>query len=197
MLTLRLFLTSLPLAWAQTTAQRSSIPDDTGLQGKDCQIQCPRSSEQGLVVLPAITQIQNESGKWENILECWSVNTTTVNMPDIDNAFRLDWEKGFDAVYQYVFYGPSFMPAHPAPEPSLIIMSAGIGDLRMPSGKCLRVTAGDIFFSVGTDGRQTAWWSEGTVVSDLYFKDGKIPAHTVVPELADASSRRAQDRTEL
>lgn len=63
-----------------------------------------------------------------------------------------------------------------------------IGDLRVPSGRCLRVGAGDIFFSVGTNGRQTAWWSEGTVVSDFYFKGGKIPDHVVVPEVADGES---------
>ncbi|KAI1261352.1 hypothetical protein F5Y18DRAFT_202702 [Xylariaceae sp. FL1019] len=156
-----------------------------GLEETDCQLKCPQSNDAGRVILPAITQTQRDSGEWENILECWSVDTLTVNMPDVENAFRLDWEKGFDATYQYIFNGPSFMPAHPAPEPSLIIMSAGIGDLRMPSGRCLRVTAGDIFFSVGTEGRQTAWWSEGTVVSDLYFKDGKIPDHAVVEELKD------------
>ena len=44
--------------------------------------------------------------------------------------------------------------------------------------------AGDIFFSVGVDVRQTAWWSEGTVVSDFYFKGGKIPKYSIVPELA-------------
>ncbi|TGJ75890.1 hypothetical protein E0Z10_g10943 [Xylaria hypoxylon] len=148
----------------------------------DYQLRCPKSTKPNRVTIPAITQIQQDSGEWENILECWSVNTTTINMPDIDNAFRLDWENGFDAAYQYIFYEPSFMPAHPAPKPSLIIMSVGIGDLRMPSGRCLRITAGDIFFSVGTEGRQTAWWSEGTVVSDLYFKDDKIPDHTVVAE---------------
>lgn len=60
-----------------------------------------------------------------------------------------------------------------------------IGDLRVPSGKCLRVVAGDIFFSVGTYGKQTAWWPKGTVVSDFYFRDGKIPEHEVVPELGD------------
>lgn len=59
----------------------------------------------------------------------------------------------------------------------------------MPSGKCLRVGAGDIFFSVGTLGRQTAWWSAGTVVSDLYFKDGKIPAHEVVSELGNSAQK--------
>ncbi|KAJ2971302.1 hypothetical protein NUW58_g9453 [Xylaria curta] len=118
-------------------------------------------------------------------------------MPDIDNAFRLNWENGFDAVYQYVFYGPSFMPSHPAPEPSLIIMSAGLGDLRMPSGRCLRITAGDIFFSVGTEGRQTAYWSEGTVVSDLYFKDGKIPDHKVVPELSSTNEHPSENTGEL
>ena len=57
------------------------------------------------------------------------------------------------------------------------------GDLKVPSGKCLRVGAGDIFFSVGTEGRQTAWWAEGTVVSDFYFKEGKVPRHEVVDEM--------------
>lgn len=202
----------------KTSEARSSI-HDAGLNNKDCQIQCPPTSEHDRVILPAITQRQHESGEWENILECWSLNTTTSHMPDINNAFRLNWEGGFDAVYQYIFSGPSFMPAHPAPEPSLIIMSSGIGklyslrlvgiiislthspnntgDLRMPSGKCLRITAGDIFFSVGTYGRQTAWWSAGTVVSDLYFKDGKIPHHVVVPELNGDNVYSTQKMIEL
>ncbi|KAI0449722.1 hypothetical protein F5B21DRAFT_493369 [Xylaria acuta] len=189
MLTTILMLLSLSLAQGKTT----NIPSyEDGLDTTDCQLRCPKSTEFNQVILPAITHIQHETGEWENILECWSVSTTTINMPGIDNAFRLDWEKGFDAAYQYIFYGPSFMPSHSTPEPSLAIMSAGIGDVRVPSGRCLRVTAGDIFFNVGTEGRQTAWWSAGAVISDLYFKGGIIPDHEVVPELlsiiADASA---------
>lgn len=119
MLTTAFLLASLSLALGKAT--------EAGLEGTDCQLRCPLSTVPGKVILPAITQTQHEAGDWENFLECWSVNTTTTHMPDVDNAFRLNWEKGFDAVYQYVFTGPSFMPSHPAPEPSLIIMSAGIG----------------------------------------------------------------------
>ncbi|KAL2016717.1 hypothetical protein VTK56DRAFT_3146 [Thermocarpiscus australiensis] len=161
--------------------------DEYDLERRDCQIRCPPSNpHKKRVVLPALTQIQNKTtGEWENVIECWAINTVVTPIPDVDNAFRLDWEGGFEAAYQYIFTGDSYMPAHPAPEPSLIIMAAGVGDLRVPSGKCLRVGAGDIFFSVGTHGKQTAWWSQGTVVSDFYFKDGKIPQHEVVAELED------------
>lgn len=65
-----------------------------------------------------------------------------------------------------------------------------LGDLRMPNGQCLRVQGGDSFFSVGTKGKMTAWWAPGTVVSDFYFADGKIPSHAVVPELNDRTSSR-------
>lgn len=190
------------LASPFSTSANANVRAYGGLEAEDCQIRCPLSTEPGQVVLPALTQYKNASGEWENTIECWQVDTVSTELPGIDNAFRLDWEGGFDAAYQYVFYDQSFMPAHPAPEPSLIVMSSGIGtsfqlclpavqhrshnkisgDLRVPSGRCLRVGAGDIFFSVGTDGRQTAWWSEGTVVSDFYFKGGKIPKHDVVPE---------------
>ncbi|KAI1111366.1 hypothetical protein F5Y14DRAFT_315178 [Nemania sp. NC0429] len=193
MLTAAFFLASLSVALGKATG----APYTAGLESTDCQLRCPLSTVPGMVILPAITQKQHDTGDWENFLECWAVNTTTTHMPDVDNAFRLNWEKGFDATYQYVFTGPSFMPSHPAPEPSLIIMSAGIGDLRMPSGRCLRVTAGDIFFSVGTEGRQTAWWSEGTVVSDLYFKDGKIPDHDVIPELLSVETHLSVNSDEL
>ena len=177
--------------------------DDPRLDTMDCQIRCPRSSDPIKVILPALSQKVNASGFAENTLECWQIDFVSTSLPGIQNAFRIDWEGGFDAAYQYIFTGPSFMPSHPAPETSLIVMSSGIGmfirsrgllistnpsshsgDLRVPSGKCLRVGAGDIFFSVGVDGRQTAWWSEGTVVSDFYFKGGKIPEHSIVPELA-------------
>ncbi|KAI0437519.1 hypothetical protein F4803DRAFT_538403 [Xylaria telfairii] len=168
-----------------------------GLDNTDCQLRCPKSPKLNQVILPAITHAQLETGEWENILECWSVNTTTTNMPGIDNAYRLDWEEGFDAAYQYIFYGPSFMPPHTTPEPSLAIMSAGIGDVRVPSGRCLRVTAGDIFFNVGTEGLQTAWWSEGAVISDLYFKGGKVPDHDVVPELPSINEPAPASRDEL
>ncbi|KAB2573242.1 hypothetical protein DBV05_g8053 [Lasiodiplodia theobromae] len=167
---------------------KSPIEAQGSLEIEDCQIRCPTSTDPGQVVLPALTQFKNASGHWENTIECWQVDTISTNLPGIDNAFRIDWEGGFDAAYQYIFYGQSFMPAHPAPEPSLILMSAGIGDLRVPSGRCLRVGAGDIFFSVGTDGRQTAWWSEGTVVSDFYFKGGRIPDHVVVSEVEAGKS---------
>ncbi|RYC60406.1 hypothetical protein CHU98_g5810 [Xylaria longipes] len=183
MLTAILLLLSLSLATGKTTSAHGPRSYEAGLDATDCQLRCPKSTELRQVILPAITQIQHETGEWENILECWSVDTTTTNMPGVDNAFRLDWEKGFDAAYQYIFYGSSFMPPHSTPEPSLAIMSAGI--------------AGDIFFNVGTQGRQTAWWSEGAVISDLYFKDGKIPEHKVVPELAGIIEHTSADGGEL
>ncbi|KAK0702429.1 hypothetical protein B0T21DRAFT_378593 [Apiosordaria backusii] len=170
--------------------------DRYGLESTDCQIRCPKSSNPGKVVMPALTQAKNATtGEWENILECWSIDTVDPDLTDIeiDNAIRLNWEGGFDKGYQYIFYGDSYMPAHPAPEPSLILMSAGVGDLRVPSGKCLRVGAGDVFFSVGTLGKQTAWWSDGTMVSDFYFKDGKIPEHEVVEELGAHKNAAEQD----
>ncbi|TRX91017.1 hypothetical protein FHL15_007999 [Xylaria flabelliformis] len=156
---------------------------EAGLDATDCQLRCPRNADLPRVILPAITHVKHRSGAWENVLECWSINTTTLNMPGVDNAFRVDWEKGFDATYQYIFYDESYMPPHSTPEPSLAIMSAGIGDVRVPSGKCLRIKPGDIFFNVGTEGLQTAWWSEGSIISDLYFKDGIVPEHELVQEL--------------
>lgn len=64
------------------------------------------------------------------------------------------------------------------------------GDLRMPNGQCLRVQAGDNFFSAGTKGKMTAWWAPGTVVSDLYFKNGMIPSHTVVASTGGIPNER-------
>ncbi|CAP61377.1 uncharacterized protein PODANS_4_200 [Podospora anserina S mat+] len=176
----------LPLVAAALHGTRH-VPqfDRHGQETTDCQIRCPKSAHPSKVILPALTQAKNTTtGEWENTLECWSIDTVDPDLTDIDidNAIRLHWEGGFDKAYQYIFHGDSYMPAHPAPEPSLILMSAGI-DLRVPSGKCLRVGAGDVFFSVGTLGKQTAWWSEGTLVSDFYFKDGKIPHHEVVEEI--------------
>lgn len=103
--------------------------DDSGLASIDCQIRCPHESERSQLVLPALSQRINASGHAENTLECWRIDTITTKLPGIDNAFRLDWEGGFDAAYQYIFTGPSFMPSHPAPEPSLIVMANGIGKL--------------------------------------------------------------------
>lgn len=110
----------------------SSVTSDGSVQGNDlvtsdCQIQCPQDDDSSKLVLPAITQRFNASGAAENILECWRINTLSTKLPGIDNAFRLNWEDGFDAAYQYVFTGNSFMPPHPAPAPSLIVMSSGIG----------------------------------------------------------------------
>ncbi|KAI0856000.1 hypothetical protein F4860DRAFT_494718 [Xylaria cubensis] len=197
MLTAALLFLSLSLAIGTTISTHGPSSYETGLDATDCQLRCPKSTDLRQVILPAITHIRHETGEWENILECWSVNTTTTNMPGVDNAFRLDWEEGFDAAYQYIFYRSSFMPSHPTPEPSLAIMSAGIGDVRVPSGRCLRVAAGDIFFNVGTEGLQTAWWSEGAVISDLYFKDGKVPDHKVVPELSSITTPAAAHKDEL
>jgi hypothetical protein len=121
---------------ASLTQQTDNLP---GLDSTDCQILCPRSADRGEAILPAITQIQKDSGDWENVLECWSVKTVTPEMPDVGNAFRLDWEEGFDAVYQYAFDGPSFMPSHPAPEPSLIIMSSGIGEFKQDTPPCYTI----------------------------------------------------------
>ena len=105
-----------------------SIPlSRQGLEDTDCQLRCPQSSYPGRLVLPAITQFKNGAGEWENTLECWEIDNISTDVEGIDNAFRLDWEGGFDAAYQHVFYDQSFMPAHPAPEPSLIVMSSGIG----------------------------------------------------------------------
>jgi hypothetical protein len=103
------------------------LPSEENLEPTDCQIQCPRDSDPSKMVLPALSQAITSSGTVENTLECWRIDNVLTKIPDIDNAIRLDWEDGFDAVYQYVFDNPSFMPAHPAPEPSLIIMSSGIG----------------------------------------------------------------------
>ena len=52
----------------------------------------------------------------------------------------------------------------------------------MSNGRCLRVKAGDNFFSAGTRGQMTAWWAAGTVASDFYFKNSEIPNHVVVAE---------------
>lgn len=98
-----------------------------GLDSRDCQIRCPASRVPEQVVLPAITQFRNVSGQWKNTIECWRVDTVSSSVPGVENALRLNWEHGFDAAYQYMFYEQSFMPAHPAPEPSLIVMSSGIG----------------------------------------------------------------------
>ena len=62
----------------------------------------------------------------------------------------------------------------------------------MPSGRCLRVGPGDNFFSAGTKGKMTAWWAPGTVVSDFYFKDSRIPEHVVMPELEEYTENRVQ-----
>ncbi|KAI1172121.1 hypothetical protein F4777DRAFT_562968 [Nemania sp. FL0916] len=192
-----LLLLSLPFATGKTTFTSGPSGHKGGLDTTDCQLRCPKSNELNHVVLPAITHVRHKTGKWENTLECWSVNTTTFNMPGVDNAFRLDWEKGFDAAYQYIFYGVSFMPAHSTPEPSLAIMSAGIGDVKVPSGRCLRIGPGDIFFNVGTQGLQTAWFSQGSVVTDLYFKNGEVPDHKIVPELKATVKHATPNRGEL
>lgn len=169
------------------THSASSYP---GLTDNDCQIRCPQSTDPAKVILPSIVSVQNATGDWENTLECWEVDSISTSLPGIDNAYRLDWEEGFDAGYQYIFYGESFMQAHSTPEPSLIVVGGGIGDLRMPSGRCLRVQGGDNFFSFGTKGKMTAWWAPGTVVSDFYFKDGVTPEHIVVPELEESKFGR-------
>lgn len=72
--------------------------------------------------------------------------------------------------------------------------SGTVGDLRMSDGRCLRVKAGDNFFSAGTRGKMTAWWAAGTVVSDFYFKNSEIPNHVVVAEskLEAEGGRRAE-----
>ncbi|KAK0669801.1 hypothetical protein QBC41DRAFT_318896 [Cercophora samala] len=192
-----ILIACLPLVAAALHGTRH-VPqfDRYGLESTDCQIRCPKSANPRKVIIPALTQAKNATtGEWENTLECWSIDTVDPDLTDleIDNAIRLNWEEGFDKAYQYIFHGDSYMPAHPAPEPSLILMSAGIGDLRVPSGKCLRVGAGDVFFSVGTLGKQTAWWSDGTLVSDFYFKDGKIPHHEVVDEIDAGKNSVGED----
>ncbi|KAK4133847.1 hypothetical protein BT67DRAFT_477499, partial [Trichocladium antarcticum] len=95
------------------------VIDKYGLERTDCQIRCPRSSDdKRRVVLPALTQIRNKTtGEWKNAIECWPINTVSAPVPDVYNAFRLNWDGGFDVAYQYIFSGDSFMPAHPAPEP--------------------------------------------------------------------------------
>lgn len=98
-----------------------------GLADQDCQISCPQSTDPSKIILPAISEIQNATGYWENVLECWQVDTISTALPGIDNAYRLDWEGGFDIGYQYIFSGESFMKAHSTPVPSLIVMSSGIG----------------------------------------------------------------------
>lgn len=107
--------------------QKSPPDEDPRLDATDCQIRCPQSSNSQKIVLPALSQKVDASGLAENTLECWQIDSLSTSIPGIDNAFRLDWEDGFDAAYQYIFTGPSFMPSHPAPEPSLIVMSSGIG----------------------------------------------------------------------
>ncbi|KAI8630608.1 hypothetical protein F5Y19DRAFT_428329 [Xylariaceae sp. FL1651] len=189
MFTTPLLLATLSLLGAGTASETRSSKPPGGLATTDCQIRCPKTMGNGTIVLPAITHYKTKSGEWENTLECWTTNSTTKNIPEVGNGYRLHWEGGFDAAYQYVFFGDSFMPGHPAPAPLLAVMSAGAGDLRVPSGRCLRVKAGDLFYSVGTLGRQTAWWSNGTVVSDHYFKGGVIPDHKVVPELTLAEAQ--------
>lgn len=122
-----LFLASV----SHAVTKHEPVLDEHGLEKTDCQIRCPPSSpEKKRVVLPALAQVKNNAtGEWENVVECWAVSSNVVSnsVSDIDNVFRLNWEGGFDAAYQYIFTGDSFMPAHPAPEPSLIIMSAGAG----------------------------------------------------------------------
>ena len=119
----------LATAFAPSYLFRVTIPrdDDPHLDTMDCQIRCPRSTDPNKVILPALSQKVNASVFAENILECWQVDSVSTSLPGILNAFRIDWEGGFDAAYQYIFTGPSFMPSHPAPEPSLIVMSSGIG----------------------------------------------------------------------
>jgi hypothetical protein len=56
------------------------------------------------------------------------VDSISTVLPGIDNAYRLDWEDGFDLGYQYIFYGESFMQAHSTPVPSLIVVGGGIGE---------------------------------------------------------------------
>lgn len=102
----------------------SSFP---GLSDEDCNIRCPQSNVSDRVVLPAITHQQNNTGHWENVLECWQIGTVTTKLPGIENSYRLDWEGGFDQAYQYIFHDQSFMQAHSTPEPSLIVMGSGIG----------------------------------------------------------------------
>ena len=112
-----------------TSSSPPQPPHENALPKQDCTIRCPPASpDGGKIVLPALTQTRNSTGQWENTLECWAVDTVETEVPGIDNAFQLQWEGGFDAAYQYVFYGPSFMPPHPAPEPSLIVMGSGIGE---------------------------------------------------------------------
>ena len=114
------------LSWG--VAKAASTPGHLGsLEDTDCQLKCPQSTVRGEIVLPSITQTRRDTGEWENILECWSIDTTTVDLPGIDSAFRLNWEGGFDAVYQYVFYEQSYMAPHPGPGSSLVIMASGIG----------------------------------------------------------------------
>lgn len=77
------------------------------------------------------------------------------------------------------------------------MLTVHLGDVRVPSGRCLRVKPGDIFFNVGTEGLQTAWWSEGCVISDLYFKGGVVPEHDVVSELSSGFKSAYPVRREL
>lgn len=99
----------------------------SGLSTEDCNIRCPQSSDPSRVILPAITDQKNATGDWENVLECWQVDTVSSSLPGIDNSYRLNWEGGFDLGYQYIFYSESFMRAHSTPEPSLIVVGGGIG----------------------------------------------------------------------
>jgi hypothetical protein len=61
-----------------------------GLDDHDCQIRCPQNTHPSKVILPAISEIQNATGGWENIVECWQVDIISTVLPGIDNAYRLD-----------------------------------------------------------------------------------------------------------
>jgi len=118
----------LPLTTSTYLPQHQQpLSQAPGLSQNDCQTRCPPSTSPSHRILPAISQTQNTSGDWENILECWQVNSISTDLPGIDNAYRLDWETGFDAGYQYVFEGQSFMQAHSTPVESLIVVSGGVG----------------------------------------------------------------------
>jgi hypothetical protein len=141
----RLFLAYLSssLLLCSSVTSDASVQEN-GLASSDCQIQCPLDHDPFKLILPTITQSFNASGAAENILECWQINTLSTKLPGIDNAFRLNWEDGFDAAYQYVFTGDSFMPPHPAPAPSLIVMSSGIGQFFCFAPTNLNCTSADL-----------------------------------------------------
>ncbi|KAG0634527.1 hypothetical protein HOY80DRAFT_1140606 [Tuber brumale] len=149
---------------------------------QDYELRCPKSRDPHKMTLPAITQEVDSKGKATNILQCWEIDNVVPAVEGIEGASLVGWG-AFDAAYQYDFHEGFFMPPHPAPEPSLVLMSAGVGLITVPSGEVLRLGPGDTFFSVGTDGWQTAWWSEGTRVTDFYFKDGEVPNHATVQKL--------------